>query len=630
MPHPAPVVPPEQSPPELTWVAIALGGVLSVVMGAANVYLGLYAGMTVAAAIPAAVISMTVLRVLLGRSSILENNIVQTMASTGEALAAGVIFTVPALLLVGAWQDFQFWPTTLIVLLGGLLGIIFMVPMRRALVVDRPDLVYPEGTACAEVLKVGETGGQGARLIGVGMLSGGVFKVLVSGVRLVQPTVEGAVGAGRSVWYAGADMSAALLAVGYIVRLEIAILVFAGGVIGWVLALPWLGAPLPDESALDAAGRLWSAHVRYIGVGAMVVGGLASFWSVRHGIVSGVRSLAEVSRGVSVAGQTSRRTERNLGLGTLGVLFILTTVVTMGFYRALVGDVAIAALATVLMVIASFLLVAVATYIAGLVGSSNSPVSGMTIVALLFSAAVMLGLGVSGDSAVLATLGIAGVVCCATCASGDMAQDLKTGLIVGATPARQQAASIVATVLPALSFAPILTLLHHAYGIGTGEPGSLRAPQAALFASLTSGFFGSGTLPWNMMILGASIGLVLLVVDRILVRAGSRFRAHVMPIAVGMYLPFSLAVPILLGGLVSTWFGPQRRAAGEDVEPARDSGLLFGSGLIAGEALVGIVIAAIIASQVPLPVIVAEHAALSIAVFAGVVWLLARAARPRQ
>jgi putative OPT family oligopeptide transporter len=619
--HPAPVVPPEQSPPEFTWVAVILGSILAVVMGAANVYLGLYAGMTVAAAIPASVISMAILRGVLGRSSILENNIVQTMASTGEALAAGVIFTVPALLLVGAWQDFQFWPTTIIVLLGGLLGIVFMVPMRRALVVDRPDLVYPEGTACAEVLKAGAQGGAGARVIGFGILAGGLFKFAVSGVRLVQPTVEGAVSAGRAVFYGGADMSAALLAVGYIVRLEIAVLVFAGGVIGWVLTLPFLGGVLADEGALDAAWRLWSAQVRYVGVGAMVVGGLASIWNVRHGIVSGLTSLGGVGRGIG-RDVVPRRTERNLGLGVLGSVFLVTTFATMAFYHALVGVFGVALIATVLMVVASFLLVAVATYIAGLVGSSNSPVSGMTIVALLFSAAVMLGLGVSGNSAILATLGIAGVVCCAVCASGDMAQDLKTGLIVGATPARQQLASFIAAIVPAFTFAPILTLLHHAYGIGTGEPGSLRAPQAALFASLTSGFFGDGTLPWGMIAIGAAIGVGLLLVDASLKRAGGRFRAHVMPIAVGMYLPFSLAVPILIGGVIGRRFGPKSEEG-----HSGDRGLLFGSGLVAGEALVGIVLAGFIAAQVPLPVTIVEHWALSLLAFGGLILLLVRSTR---
>lgn len=625
MRHPAPVVPPEQSPPESTWIALTLGAVLAVVMGAANVYLGLYAGMTVAAAIPAAVISMAFLRVVLGRSSILENNIVQTMASTGEALAAGIIFTAPALLLVGAWQQFEFWPTTLIVLLGGMLGLIFMVPMRRALIVDRPDLIYPEGTACAEVLKVGERGGSGVGLIARGVAAGGLFKLLVTGIRFVQPTVEGALTAGRSVLYAGADMSAALLAVGYIVRLEIAVLVFTGGAIGWVIALPMLGAPLAGESSLEAAGRIWSTQIRYLGVGAMVVGGLASFWSVRRGIVAGLASLGGARLGADVQAATVR-TERNLGMTTLLVLFVVTTAATMAFYRMLVGSTGVALLATILMIVASFVFVAVATYIAGLVGSSNSPVSGMTIVALLFSAAVMLGVGISGESAVLATLGIAGVVCCATCAAGDVAQDLKTGLIVGATPARQQMATIVATVVPAFFFAPILTLLHSAYGIGTGGPGSLRAPQAALFASLTSGVFGDGELPWLLMAAGAAIGVGLLIVDAVLVRRGSRFRAHVMPIAVGLYLPFSLAVPILIGGIVASAAAGARRRR-NDSDEGTDDGVLFASGLIAGEALIGIALAGLIAAQLPLPVTIVEQPLLSIAVFAGIVALLVRSAQ---
>ena len=624
--HPDPIVPASQSPAELTWVAIALGAVLSIVMGAANVYLGLYAGLTVAASIPAAVVSMALLRTLLRRSSILENNMVQTMASTGESLAAGVIFTVPALLLIGAWQEFEFWPTTLIALLGGLLGIVFMVPMRKALIVERPDLRYPEGVACAEVLTAGERGGSGARRIGLGMLMGALFKLLVSGVRVVQPTVEAAFGAGRSILYFGSDMSAALVAVGYIVGLEIAVLVFIGGALGWLVALPLLGGLEAGLTPLDAAWEIWSTQVRFIGVGAMVIGGLASIWQVRSGIAQGVLSLAPAGRYDRSTGTADvapvLRTERNLPLGWLGAVFLSATLATLWFYETLVGSLGLALLTTVLMVAASFLLVAVATYIVGLVGSSNSPVSGMTIVALLFSAAVMLGLGVAADSAVLATLGVAGVVCCAACTSGDVAQDLKTGLLVGATPARQQTASLIAAVVPAFFFAPVLTLLHQAYGIGTGEPGSLRAPQAALFASLASGFFGDGNLPWGMIYAGFALGLILLAADSMLAKSGARFRLHVMPVAVGLYLPLSLAVPIFLGGLLSFRFGPRGRPAG-----AVDNGLLFGSGLIAGEALMGILVAALIALRLPLPVTLVNHWFPSLVVFGIVAWWLARSAR---
>ena len=622
--HTNPYVPAERQLTELTLRAVVLGSILSVVMGAANTYLGLYAGMTVSASIPAAVISMAILRGLLRRGSILENNIVQTMASTGESLAAGVIFTVPALVMVGAWQEFEFWSTTLITMLGGLLGIVFMVPMRRALIVDRPDLVYPEGVACSEVLIVGEERGEGIRAIAYGVIVGGLFKFLVNGVQLIQGTVEGAIARGRSVLYAGADMSVALLAVGYIVDLQIALLITLGGAIGWLVALPLLGG-FSGGVPLDHAWELWESEVRYLGVGAMLTGGLHSIWQVRRGIVAGLTGL----KGVRSAERGSElRTERNLPLPVLMVVFLGTTFATFLFYDYLVGDLGVAAVTALLMVLTSFLFVAVATYIAGLVGSSNSPVSGMTICALLIAAAVLLALGIRGDVAILATLGIAGVVCCATCTSGDIAQDLKTGLLVGATPARQQATEIIGAVIPAFFFAPILTLLHGAYGIGTGDPGSLRAPQAALFASLTEGFFGDGSLEWTLIATGAGIGVLLILVNRLLIARGSSFRTHVMPVAVGIYLPLSLDIPILAGGLLRHFVRRFRGATGSE---SRDHGVLFGSGLIAGEALMGIGLAIPISLQVALPIMLPGLTPwlplTSLGIFAAVVWMYRRIAR---
>lgn len=610
--HESPVIPAKgRAPAEITAAAVVLGILLSIVMGAANTYLGLYAGMTVSASIPAAVISMAILRGVLRRGSILENNIVQTMASTGESLAAGVIFTVPALVLVGVWQDFRFWPTTLIVLLGGILGILFMVPMRRALIVERKDLIYPEGVACAEVLVAGEEGGSGVRAIVLGLGIGSAFKFLVSGVHAVAPTVEGAAASGRRALYFGSDMSLALMAVGYIVNVHISLLIFLGGAIGWLVAIPLMGGVEPGASALDTAWDLWSDQVRYMGVGAMLVGGVYSIWSVRRGIAAGITGLRAV-RPVPGARDARLRTQQDMPFTQLLILFLLAVFGTFFFYEHLVGSAPIAGVTTAVMVIAAFLFVAVATYIAGLVGSSNSPVSGMTICALLLAAGVLLALGIKGESAILATLGVAGVVCCATCTSGDVAQDLKTGLLVGATPKKQQWMEIAAAVAPAFFFAPILTLLHHAYGIGTGEPGSLRAPQAALFASLANGFFGEGTLPWPMIRIGALIGVGIIAVDRLLERSGSAFRAHIMPLAVGLYLPFSLSIPILIGGVMRTVLdGRGAREAipagppvpGDDLLSApdggrgsaksrpHDSGILFGSGLIAGEAILGILLA---------------------------------------
>ncbi len=631
--HPAPYVGPTESVAEVTVRAVLLGLLLSILMGAANTYLGLRVGMTVSASIPAAVISMGILRGILKRGTILENNTVQTMASAGESLAAGAIFTIPAIVMVGAWQGFEFWPTTMIVMLGGLLGVIFMVPMRRALIVNRPDLKYPEGIACSEVLVVGEEGGEGMRSVASGVGLGAIFALLLRGVQVVLGTVEYAWSVGRSVLYVGTDMSAALLGVGYIVGLEIAVLITLGGAIGWLIAIPILGGGGGEGSALEIAWNLWDTKVRYIGVGTMLVGGLHSILSVRRGLVHGFKALGD-SHDAAKDGEQPR-TEQDLPLGWLGMVLIISVLGTLALYQYLTHDLGISVVATVAMVITSFLFVAVATYIAGLVGSSNSPVSGMTICALLMTAGVLLALGIAADYAILATLGVAGVVCCAACTSGDVAQDLKTGLLVGATPRKQQMVEILATVVTAFFFAPILTLLHKAYGIGTGEPGSLQAPQAGLFRSLTEGLFGRGNIEWGMVQIGAAIGVALLIINVILVRQGIRFRLHIMPIAVGIYLPFSLDIPILAGGLIRFFL-----ARGRAVQSAaRDQGVLFGSGLIAGEALMGILIAIPIAAGLGLPFRlpdflhlsrVIDSGLVSLLVAAGLVMIYIRVARKRE
>ncbi len=565
--------------PETTLRALVLGVLLSVVMVAANVYLGLYAGMTVSASVPAAVVSMAILRGLFRRVSVLENNIVQTMASAGESLAAGAIFTVPALILVGAWQDFQFWPTTLIAMLGGVLGVAFMVPLRRALIVKRPDLTYPEGVACSQVLIAGEEGGAGLRLIALGLGIGAAMKFLSSGLHLVQGTVETAMVRGKSVFYAGADVSPALVAVGYIVGLPIASQIFLGGAIGWIFAIPLIGAYDGASPPAEAAWSLWSGQVRYIGVGAMLVGGIHAIWSIRKGVLEGILGLRAAATQQAEGGGEVPRTERDLPGRILAPILLAAVLGTFALYVFLIGRPGVALVAALVMVVAAFLFVAVATYICGLVGSSNSPISGMTICTLLLAAGVLLLLGIRGDSAILATLGVAGVVCCAAATAGDVAQDLKTGQLVGATPARQQGVEFVGVIVPAFVIAPVLSLLHGAYGIGTGEPGSLLAPQAALFASLTQGFFGDAAMPWTMIGVGVGVGLGLIVLNACLVMIGASYRLHVMPVAVGIYLPLALSVPILLGGLLHYGFSSRQ---------SKGAGILFGSGLIAGEALMGI------------------------------------------
>ena len=610
-------MPAHETVAEATIRAIVLGTVLAVVLGAANVYVGLSVGMTVSASIPAAVVSMGILRGIFRRGTILENNIAQTIASTGESLAAGAIFTIPALVMVGAWQDFKFWPTTFIIMFGGLLGVVFMVPLRRALIVERRDLTYPEGVACSQVLIAGQTGGSGIRTIAVGLGVGAVFKFLVLGIGLIRVTVEGAFAVGRSVFYFGANMSVMLVAVGYIVRLQVASQVFLGGVIAWIITLPLMGGYEGTVPPMDYSGEMGDTQIRYLGVGAMLIGGLYSIWNVRRGILGGLSGLrGAVAASDDESGGRSR-TEQDMPLTALMSIFLFTALGTFALYDYLIGSVAISLLATFIMIVAAFIFVAVATYIVGLVGSSNSPVSGMTICALLMTAGIMLAVGIEGESAILATLGVAGVVCCAACTSGDIAQDLKTGILVGATPRRQQWTEVIGVVIPAFIFAPVMGLLYKSYGFGS-EPGQLQAPQAALFANLAEGFFGDGDLPWNMISIGIGVGVGIIVLDGFLVRSKLSARAHIMPVAVGMYLPLALSVPIFMGGLIHYYVHRARNGTAEAVL-ASDRGVLFGSGLIAGEALIGIGLAIPISLGVTMPSL-GGHWLLSLALFGAVIY----------
>ncbi len=574
-------------PREFTFLAIGVGVLVGVVMTAANVYLGLLAGMTVSASIPAAVIAMAVFRGILRRQSILESNVVQTIASAGESIAAGIIFTVPAMVLVEVWQDFRLWPTTLIGIAGGLLGVAFMVPLRRALIVEEKELIYPEGVACATVLKSGSSErGSGVKMIVQGLIIGGVIKFFSEALKVLLKDVQYAASVKNSVFFFGTSVSSALLAVGYIVRLPIAMLVFLGGAIGWVFAIPMFGIPeeLAGEPPVEVANELWNNKIRYMGVGAMVVGGLASIFSVRAGIVSGLKRLAAIYRGWE--SDATARTERDIPLDGLTGAIAAAAVLVFFLYWELAESPAVSVLATGLMIALAFVFVAVSSYIVGLVGSSNNPVSGMTISALLATAALFLVLGYQGDSAILATLGVAAVVCCAATTSGDCSQDLKTGVLVGATPRCQQYGQIIGVLIPTFTIAPVLSLLHSSYGIGD----QLKAPQATLFASIMKALFREGELPYDMVVYGAVIGVVVLIADAGLKRAQSPYRLHLMPLAVGIYLPLTLAVPILLGGLMRYFAERGRRVdAGSS-----DAGVLAGSGFIAGEALMGILIAGLI------------------------------------
>jgi len=583
---------------EFTLRALFLGIIIALMMTAANTYLGLYAGMTVSASIPAAVISMAIMRGLLKTGSLLENNIVQTMASAGESLAAGIIFTVPALVIIGVWKDFQFWPTTIIALCGGLLGIIFMIPLRRALIVEDENLTYPEGVACAEVLKAGDNQSSGSMgFIFKGLALGALVKLFVTGFHILKGTVEGAVVSFGRVFYFGSDISPAMAGVGYLIKLRISLLVFFGSASAWLIAVPLLNVPdsLSQKPALDQAWFLWKNYIRYAGVGAMVVGGLWSIISVRKGIKQGLQSMASAASGnKKIINKEDEKADKDLSIMTMGAVFFSTLIMMLFLYEFLTGKWGLSIITAIVMAIASFFFVAVSSYIVGLVGSTNNPVSGMTISALIATSALFLILGWKGDSAILATLGVAGVVCCAASSAGDVSQDLKTGHLLGATPAAQQKAQIIGIAVSAGIIAPVLTLLHSAYGIGTG----LKAPQATLFASIAKALFGKGNLPWTMIIIGAGAAVLIIIADLVMKKRGSTQGIPVMPVAVGIYLPITLIVPMLCGGIIRH-FTDKR----ETVElESEDRGTLIATGLIAGEALMGVFLAIFIILKVNMKV----------------------------
>jgi len=579
---------------ELTARAVVLGVVLSVILGAANAYLGLKVGMTVSASIPAAVVSMGILS-LFKDHGILENNLVQTAASAGESLAAGVIFVIPALVMIGYWESFDFLTVTLIAGVGGLLGVLFTAPLRRALVVPG-ELKFPEGVATAAVLRTGGAGGGGGLgTILLAAIGGGLFKLGQAGLNLWTGTAEVARRVGDAVAYFGSDLSPALLSVGYIVRLNIACLVFTGGFISWYIAIPLYLVMNPEAyaelSAADAAWTVWNSRIRYLGVGAMVVGGLWALVSLRGALLDGIMSGLAAVRAKG-GGEEVPREERDLPMNWVMAATAGSVVPLFALYQWITGDLMVSLPMAFIMVIAGFLFSAVAGYMAGLVGSSNNPISGVTIATILFSSLLLLALmgSEAGVEGAASALFIGAVVCCAAAIAGDNMQDLKAGHILGATPWKQQVMQVVGVSAAALVLAPILKLLHHAYGfVGASEAHHaepLAAPQAGLMASVADGVFQQ-SLPWGFIAAGAGIAVVVIAVDEALKAAGSSWRAPVLAVAVGVYLPFELAVPILAGGLLATFAD---RASGGD-EGAAHKGLLVASGLITGEALVGITLA---------------------------------------
>ena len=575
--------------PEITLKAVILGILLSMILAGANAYLGLFAGMTVSASIPAAVISMGVLS-FFRRSNILENNIVQTAASAGESLAAGVIFTIPALVLLGYWTSFDYFEVAKIAAIGGVIGVLFTVPLRRALILVAK-LKFPEGIATAEILKAGDEArsstetdsSDGLKTIGIASIVGGLMKLAQQGFAMWHAAIEGATTVGRSIFGIGSDLSPALISVGYIVGRNIGILVVTGGLISWAIAIPIYTAINGFEGdPLKAAWTIWNSKIRYLGVGAMVVGGIWSLVRLLSPLITGLKASIESIR-QRREGKELQRMEMDIPINYVGLALLVMLVPVFLLYIGIIQSAGIAIVLSIVMMVFGFLFSAVAGYMAGVVGSSNNPISGVTIATILFSSMLLLALlGTGSGVGAAGAIMVGAVVCCAAAIGGDNMQDLKTGQLVGATPWKQQVMQIVGTLSAAIVLGLVLDILHTAYTIGSP---TLSAPQATLMKSVADGVF-SDNLPWNFVAIGALIGIVIILIDIRQEMVGADFRVPVLAVAVGIYLPIELSVPIFIGGMIN-----HIGQGAETERPGQKRGLLMASGLITGEALMGILVA---------------------------------------
>ena len=612
-----PLIPPEKVVPELTKKAVFVGIILAVIMGSANAYLGLYAGMTVSAAIPGAIMALALLKPF--RPTVLEVTLGMMGAAAGEALAAGVIFTIPALVVIGAWEQIHYVETTLIALIGGILGVLWMVPLRRALIV-KTDLPFPEGIAVAAVINTAvgteeeEEAGKASFWMLLGAILAGLVKFSQVSLNVIKGKIETIFAAGKyyvlgksteGYFYAGTAASPALLGVGYIIGPRIAAYVFAGGLLGWVIITPLImvatGLPA-GATPLEGFMLIWSDYVRYLGVGAMVVGGLYTIWKLRENLIHGVKEAIIGIRGGQV--ETKKRTDTDLDFKkvflTIGFLIIPVFLI----YAWLSHMYAISLFMAVLLVLLTFVASAIAGYMAGLLGSSNNPISGVTVAVLLFVSIIMLAFGVTGTSGMTIVIGMAAVVCCGAAISGDVLQSMAAGQMLGATPWKQQLAEILGVSAAAPILAIVVQALDKAYGIGSAD---LPAPQAFLMGGIVKGVIG-GEMVWPFVIAGAFLALVLILMD-----------IPVLPVAIGIYLPFTLSVPILVGGIVraivdrrlkklspeeeeeiSDWEMAIKRTGVKPKEVAHRAGLLFSAGLIAGEAIMGVIGAFLIIGNINL------------------------------
>ena len=580
-----PYIPAEKVTPELTVTSVIMGCILAVIFGAANAYLGLRVGMTVSASIPAAVISMGVIRVILRRNSILESNMVQTIGSAGESLAAGAIFTMPALFLwaeEGLSDKPGIVEITLIALCGGILGVLFMVPLRNALIVkEHATLLYPEGTACADVLLAGEEGGANASTVFSGMGLAAIFKFVVDGLKLLPADVSAAFKSFKGE--IGMEVYPALLGVGYIVGPKIASYMFTGSLIGWMVIIPliclfgpdtWMypaaeGTTIAQLYANGGAAAIWTTYVKYIGAGAIATGGIISLIKSLPLIVTTFRDSMK-----SMKGSKNTSTERTAQ--DLPMQFILLGVVAMVFIIWIVPAIPVTLLGAVIIVVFGFFFATVSSRMVGLVGSSNNPVSGMAIATLLIATFAIKSSGKTGIDGMTAAIAVGSVICIIAAIAGDTSQDLKTGYLLGATPKKQQMGEMLGVVVSGLAIGGVLYLLNAAWGYGTAE---IPAPQAQLMKMIVEGIMG-GNLPWGLVFVGVFLAICLEIL-----------RIPVMPFAIGLYLPIYLNATIMIGGIVRGLLD-RRKGVDEKTKTAQATdGTLYCAGMIAGEGLVGILLA---------------------------------------
>lgn len=574
-----PFVPADKVLPEITVTSIIIGILLAVLFGGANAYLGLRVGMTVSASIPAAVISMGVIRVILRRDSILENNMVQTIGSAGESVAAGAIFTMPALFMwaqEGGAAAPSLVEIALIALCGGILGVLFMIPLRSALIVqEHGTLPYPEGTACAEVLLAGEEGGAKASTVFAGMGIGALYKLITDGLKLFPSEVDFEIKSYKGSGI-GADVLPALAGVGYICGPKVSSYLLAGGTVGWFVMMPLItlfGGDLvlyPATAPVSELGvwGIWGSFIRYIGAGAVAAGGVISLIKSLPLIV---KTFRDAMKGFGKNAKGSDRTSTDLPM-----IAVVLGVGIIAIALWLIPAIPVTLLGAIVIVIFGFFFATVSSRMVGLIGSSNNPVSGMAIATLLISTMILKATGYVGMTGMIAAITIGSVICIIAAIAGDTSQDLKTGYIVGATPYKQQIGELIGVVASAIAIGGVLYLLNAAWGYGSTE---LPAPQATLMKMVVEGVMGSN-LPWTLVFAGVFMAVVVEILG-----------IPVLPFAVGLYLPIHLSTPIMAGGLIRLYFDKKKMANEEERKHKVENGILYSSGLIAGEGLVGILLA---------------------------------------